>query len=95
MGNIQWIFSGIGTEILMLVIGAVVGGLTGYKIGIKRSGTQKQKAKKGAKQRQELTIDGNLQGEEKKTFQTTIRQTQKAGKNSEQIQIGRNHDGRK
>lgn len=93
MENIQWIFSGIGTEILSLVFGAIVGGLAGYKIGVSRSGRQKQKAGKNSKQRQDLKIKKSSQTEEKEIVKNTIRQSQKAGKNSEQVQIGEMHDG--
>lgn len=94
MENIQWIFSGIGTEILSLAIGAIVGGLAGYKIGVNRSGKQKQKAGSDSKQRQELKIKKNPQSGEIGTAKNTIRQSQKAGKNSEQVQIGRIDDGK-
>lgn len=94
MDNLQWIFDGIGTELIGLAIGAVVGGLAGYNIGIKRHGKQMQKAKSRAKQKQELTIDGSQVSEGKKDVKNSIRQTQKAGKNSEQVQIGRIDDGK-
>ena len=38
----DWIFSGIGTEIISLIIGMLGGGAVGYKIGIKRTAKQKQ-----------------------------------------------------
>ena len=93
MENIQWIFSGIGTEILSLAIGAIVGGLVGYKIGISQSGKQKQRAGSNSKQQQELKIKQGSQTGETKTVKNTIRQSQRAGKNSEQVQIGGMHDG--
>lgn len=93
MENIQWIFSGIGTEILSLVFGAIAGGLAGYKIGVSRSGRQKQKAGKKSKQRQELNIKKSSQTGKEEPAKNTIRQSQKAGKNSEQVQIGGIHDG--
>lgn len=91
--NIQWIFSGIGTELLILATGMIVSGLTGYKIGVRRSGMQNQKAKSNSKQHQELMIDEEPQGRKKGASHNKIRQSQKAGKNSTQIQIGRLHDG--
>lgn len=94
MGNLQWIFDGIGTEILSLAIGAVAGGLAGYKAGIKRSGKQIQKAKSDAKQKQELIVDVDAQAVGKAYVQSDIKQTQEAGKNSEQVQIGRINDGK-
>ena len=94
MENIQWIFSGIGTEILSLAIGAIAGGLAGYKIGVNRSGKQTQKAGSDSKQRQKIEIEGEPQQEDRKTTKNIIRQTQKAGKNSERVQIGRIDDGK-
>lgn len=49
MENISWIFDGIGTSIVMLIIGVIIGGgiggRIGYKIGIKKSVKQKQVVK--------------------------------------------------
>lgn len=94
MENLQWIFDGIGTELLSLAIGVIGGGLAGYKIGVKRSGNQKQTAKSDAKQRQEMVVDGESQNGDRNNVQNSIRQTQKAGKNSEQVQIGRINNGK-
>ena len=60
MVNLEWIFEGIGTELLSLAIGAVVGGLTGYKIGVKNKVKQTQKAGKNSTQNQigSVTING-------------------------------------
>lgn len=91
----QWLFDGIGTELLSLVIGGIAGGLAGYKIGIKKNGKQTQKAKSGANQRQEILISGESSIESDTSVQNRISQTQKAGKNSEQVQIGRIKDGKR
>lgn len=96
MENIQWIFSGIGTEILTLLIGAVMGGLAGYKLGVRKSYTQSQKASDDSKQNQELfdsDISGNSGSKDKNSI-TKIKQHQKAGKNSEQSQVGRIRNGK-
>lgn len=93
MENLQWIFSGIGTEILILLIGALVG-VVGYKIIRKNGGKQVQRAKRGAKQQQEMVIDSDVTDREKGNEQNSIRQIQKAGKDSEQVQIGRIKDGK-
>lgn len=45
MDNMEWIFSGIGTEIIVFLLGTVLGGVSGYKIAIMKNGWQKQKAK--------------------------------------------------
>ena len=94
MEHLQWIFSGIGTELFSLVIGAIVGGVAGYKVGIKKSGKQTQKAKSRAKQKQEMIIDSNKTDRGACNTQNRIRQVQRAGKNSEQEQIGRITDGK-
>lgn len=94
MDNIQWIFSGIGTEILTLIIGAVIGGAAGYKIGVRKSYTQSQKASDGSKQKQELLDDDKSESMFSKKSITKIKQHQKAGKNSEQSQVGRIKNGK-
>ena len=37
-------FDGLGTSLIMLVVGTVVGGVTGYRIGITKINKQIQKA---------------------------------------------------
>ncbi|MDR2099527.1 MAG: hypothetical protein LBP40_01700 [Campylobacteraceae bacterium] len=47
----EWIFEGLGTALITLIIGLFTGGTIGYRIGIKKSKViQKQKAKNDAKQ---------------------------------------------
>ena len=48
----DWIFSGIGTEIIIGLVGLVTGGCIGYKIGIKNTINQSQKAKENSTQTQ-------------------------------------------
>jgi hypothetical protein len=50
MEGLEWIFDGIGTELISLVIGAVFGGAAGYKIGSKNKIKQSQKAGDNSKQ---------------------------------------------
>ena len=57
----EWIFDGIGTAIITQILGLLVGGTVGYKIGINKN---------------------------------FVRQKQKAGNNSSQIQIGRDYNGK-
>ena len=57
--DISWIFDGIGTAIVTGLVGLLLGGTVGYKIGVKK---------------------------------TKIRQSESAGKNSSQIQIGIHKD---
>lgn len=59
MSDISWIFDGIGTAVISGIVGILLGGTVGYKIGVKK---------------------------------TKIRQSQRAGKNSSQIQVGIHHD---
>lgn len=40
----EWFFSGIGTEIISALIGLVIGGVGGYKIGMRNKIKQIQKA---------------------------------------------------
>jgi len=42
--DLKWIFDGIGTELLSLCAGSIIGGAVGYKIGAKGTSKQKQKA---------------------------------------------------
>lgn len=90
----EWLFDGIGTEavsiLISLFIGAGAGGTIGYKIGINRSIlNQEQKAGSSSKQKQEGNTDillvesGNIQKSTSK-----VMQKQKAGKGASQTQIG-------
>ena len=47
----EWIFDGIGTQIISLIIGVFIGGSAGYFIRINKN-IQKQKARDNAKQTQ-------------------------------------------
>lgn len=80
--NAEWIFDGIGTELLSLVIGGVLGYIAGFKRGKQKSGSQNQSGGSDSNQRQELHIEADLEGE------SIITQKQKGGKNSTQVQIG-------
>lgn len=42
MSDLQWIFDGIGTEILSGILGLLFGGFVGFRIGVKK-GIIKQK----------------------------------------------------
>jgi hypothetical protein len=93
---IKWIFDGIGTEIISLIVGLAMGGFAGYKIGIKHTSEQKQVADDSSKQRQELYIDEKSKtGTDSSKMQSSIKQSQKAGKNAEQSQVGGIKDGRR
>lgn len=52
MENLNWIFEGIGTELLSLFGGLFLGGVIGYKIGIHNKVKQVQKAGNNSNQTQ-------------------------------------------
>ena len=93
MEHIQWIFSGIGTQILSALGGLVLGGLIGYKIRDKQFGRQKQVGGEQSNQRQVFYVDttndaltdDSVTSHQKRQI---INQSQKAGENSKQVQIG-------
>lgn len=57
----EWIFNGIGSEIISAVIGLLIGGVGGYSIAIRKTNNMKQKAKNNANQTQvgEINYNGN------------------------------------
>lgn len=59
MENLAWIFDGIGTELISLLVGAILGGAAGYKIGSKNKIKQKQKAGDDSKQIQIGSVNYN------------------------------------
>ncbi len=76
----EWVFDGIGTTII-----AAICSFISYKAAVKQIGKQSQVAGNDSKQKQEMIIEGK--GAEQ-DVQNTIKQTQKAGNQSEQIQCG-------
>ena len=94
----EWIFDGIGTEIIgiviSLIIGALGGGAVGYRIGIKRTAKQKQTAGDDTEQKQELHIGKSDVKENSSKSKTNIKQIQRAGNNAVQTQIGGINDDR-
>ena len=95
----EWLFDGIGSEIIgiviSLIIGTIGGGTVGYKIGIKHTSKQFQKAGDSSKQKQEMTFDEDIKNLDSVKCQNRIRQTQKAGDGSTQSQVGGITNGRK
>lgn len=90
----DWFFDGIGTEIISTIFGLMIGGTVGYKIGVKRTVRQIQKARDGSTQKQESKNNNRINVPISKS-ETRIRQTQKAGNNAVQTQIGEiNNDKR-
>ena len=94
----DWIFDGIGTEIISAVVGLIVGGISGYKIGLRKTGKQKQIAGDNARQTQKIFVESDkVETNGKSTIKrnTNVRQYQEAGNNSEQVQIGEIHNEHK
>lgn len=86
---INWVFDGIGTEILVAVISLIIGGIGGFTIGKHTKSSQTQEAGDSAKQKQAITIDNGILTDSKKSQETNvIIQKQRAGNDSEQIQTG-------
>lgn len=52
MENLKWIFEGIGTELLSVIVGLFFGGAIGYKIGNHNKVKQTQKAGNNSNQTQ-------------------------------------------
>lgn len=75
---ITWVFSGIGTSVLGFII---------YKVTKKQHISQKQTAGKNSKQYQSINL-GSANDKNNQKFDTMLNQSQKAGDNSEQTQIG-------
>lgn len=84
----EWIFDGIGTELIGLAIGALLGGVAGYNVGIRSKSKQKQKAGDGANQQQTYTIGVDTSGKNNAKINTKIVQSQTAGNNATQAQTG-------
>ena len=57
MESISWIFDGLGTEIISLIVGLISGGAIGYKIGIHNRIKQSQKAGNNSRQTQISSIN--------------------------------------
>lgn len=80
----EWIFDGIGTTFISVIIGFI-----SYKAAIKKMSQQVQKAGDNSKQNQRIDIVNNNCSEDE-----TVVQVQKAGNNTEQTQIGSIYDGK-
>lgn len=83
----EWLFDGIGTEIVGVIVGLAVSGTVLYKFLTRNKKKQTQKAGDNAKQCQELEIETNIK--ENGKIRNGLKQTQKAGDNADQSQIGR------
>lgn len=62
----EWVFDGIGTELVSLLIGGIFGGTIGYKIGIKNKISQCQKGRDNANQVQVGSVVNNGNSESRR-----------------------------
>ena len=85
---ITWVFDGIGSTIFSLIVGALIGGAIGYKIGIHKNIKQKQTGGDTVKQRQEFTLENEDVSKDGGKIKNNFQQSQRAGDNAEQVQIG-------
>lgn len=89
---IKWFFDGLGTELLSLVIGALLGGVVGFRIGkSKRKFVQQQD---GGSESEQYQRGSSKHETNRKAEDVTASFTQKqtAGNNSKQVQIGEQDD---
>lgn len=84
----EWVFDGIGTELIGFIIGTITGGFAGYKIGVKNRSKQIQKAKDNADQKQLFRTKITGDSKDYSQLDSKINQSQKAGDGAVQVQIG-------
>lgn len=91
----EWLFDGLGTELVSMIIGlflgASAGGIAGYKIGINKSVLkQNQRAGTDSKQKQigKSVVGASKDGLNIQSSNSKIKQSQKAGNETVQTQIG-------
>lgn len=61
----EWVFDGIGSQIIGIIIGLIFGGCIGGAVGYKIGAKQKQKARDNATQTQ-IGVINNMTDKEKK-----------------------------
>ncbi|GFH42214.1 hypothetical protein Hs30E_07650 [Lactococcus hodotermopsidis] len=86
----KWFFDGLGTAIIGLIVGAIGGGVTGFKVAKRKyKFVQKQVAGNDSEQNQQGKADSVAEiGDNSENIKSSFRQSQKAGNNSKQTQIG-------
>lgn len=89
----EWFFDGIGSTIVSLVLGAIIGGFTGYKVGIHHTVKLNQKAENSAEQKQIIKMAETFDSTES-NHNTNVIMKQKAKNNAKQTQIGGIGSGR-
>lgn len=92
---VQWFFDGLGTELISLAGGVLIGGIIGFHVGKHTTKfTQAQEAGAGSEQYQKgKPAQKHYQNRVKnQDVMETFTQKQKAGDNSKQTQIGGQED---
>ncbi len=90
---IEWFFDGLGTELISLIIGALFGGIVGFRIGKhKRKLSQVQKAGMESEQYQKGSFSRKSRNSKSEDEISYLTQKQTAGDCSKQTQIGGQND---
>ena len=90
---ISWFFDGLGTELISLVIGAIFGGIVGFRIGKhKRKFTQLQEGGVESEQYQKGNSRRKKHNTRSEDIIASFTQKQTAGNKSKQTQIGGQED---
>lgn len=76
----EWVFDGIGTAVISIICSFI-----SYKAAVKKMAKQSQIAGDESRQKQEMVIEDS---ESNHDGQSSIKQIQRAGNNSEQVQCG-------
>ena len=45
--NVSWVFSGIGSTVISIIVGAICGEVAGYRIGIKKTTIKQTQKNRG------------------------------------------------
>ena len=92
---VQWFFDGLGTELISLAGGAIIGGIIGFRVGRRTTKfTQAQEAGAESEQYQKGKSAQKSHSYKSKDQDVveTFTQRQKAGDHSKQTQIGGQKD---
>lgn len=90
---IEWFFDGLGTELINLIIGALFGGIVGFRIGKhKRKLNQVQEAGIESEQYQKGSFSQKTRNSKSEDEISCLTQKQTAGDRSKQTQIGGQDD---
>ncbi|MEA4831930.1 hypothetical protein SDC9_111184 [bioreactor metagenome] len=89
----KWFFDGLGTELIGLAIGTILGGIVGFRIGKhKRKFVQEQEAGAKSEQYQKGNFCQKKHNTKSEDVMASFTQKQTAGDKSNQIQIGGQDD---